>query len=139
MNHSISSSDDAMEAQFGRRVAARLSDGADTMPHDVSERLRVARAQAVALRKQSARPAAVVVGSGSSAVLGGVWWTRFGAVFPLVALVVGLVGISVWQEDQRFRELAEVDSALLTDDLPPAAYTDPGFAQYLKSEDSTKR
>lgn len=139
MNHSISAGNDVMEAQFGRRVAARLSEGADTMPHDVSERLRVARAQAVALRKQSDRPSAVVVGSGSSAVLGGGWWTRFGAVFPLVALVVGLVGISVWQEDQRFRELAEVDSALLTDDLPPAAYTDPGFAQYLKSEDSTTR
>ena len=28
---------------------------------------------------------------------------------------------------------AEVDAALLTDDLPPAAYADPGFAQYLKS------
>jgi len=56
-----------------------------------------------------------------------------------VALVVGLVSISVWQEDQRFKELAEVDSALLTDDLPPAAYTDPGFVQFLKTEGSQSR
>ena len=29
-------------------------------------------------------------------------------------------------------ELAEVDAALLTDALPPAAYADPGFLQFLK-------
>ncbi len=30
-------------------------------------------------------------------------------------------------------EVAEVDAALLTDDLPPSAYADPGFLQYLKT------
>lgn len=139
MNHSISTVNDAAEARFGHRVAARLSAGTDAMPHDISERLRVARAQAVARRKQTDRPAAVVVGADGAALLGSVWWNRFGAVLPLVALVVGLVSISVWQEDQRFKELAEVDSALLTDDLPPAAYTDPGFAQFLKAEGSPSR
>ena len=39
------------------------------------------------------------------------------------------------QVDNRANELAaEVDAALLTDDLPPAAYTDPGFAQFLKTK-----
>lgn len=139
MNRSISSANDAAEAQFGRRVAAHLSAGTDAMPHDIGERLRVARAQALAHRKQNDRPAAVVVGQGGAAVLGSVWWNRFGAILPLVALVVGLVSISVWQEDQRFKELAEVDAALLTDDLPPAAYTDPGFAQFLKAEGNPSR
>jgi hypothetical protein len=139
MNSSISYSNDAAEAQFGRRVAARLSAGNDMLPHDIGERLRIARTQALASRKQSARPTTVVVASGGAAALGGVWWTRFGAVLPLVALVIGLIGINVWQEDQRFSELAEVDSALLTDDLPPAAYTDPGFAQFLKTDSSASR
>jgi hypothetical protein len=139
MNRSISSASDAAEARFGQRIAAHLSAGTDAMPHDISERLRVARAQAVLRRKQTDRPATVVVGTGGAALLGSVWWNRFGAVLPLVALVVGLVSISVWQEDQRFKELAEVDSALLTDDLPPAAYTDPGFAQFLKTEGSPSR
>jgi hypothetical protein len=35
--------------------------------------------------------------------------------------------------DNRANELAEVDSALLIDDLPPAAYADPGFLQFLKN------
>ena len=29
---------------------------------------------------------------------------------------------------------AEVDSAILADDLPPEAYRDPGFAEFLKGE-----
>jgi hypothetical protein len=37
------------------------------------------------------------------------------------------------QTDRRASELAEVDAALLTDDLPPSAYADPGFVQFLKS------
>ena len=55
------------------------------------------------------------------------------SVLPLVALVAGLVLINGIQNEDRANEVAEVDTALLTDDLPPAAYTDSGFIQYLKS------
>ena len=80
------------------------------------------------------RSASVVMQSGHVATLGGGWWTRIGSVVPLIALVAGLITISVLQDEDRASELAEVDSALLTDDLPPAAYTDPGFAQFLKAD-----
>ncbi|WP_208511880.1 DUF3619 family protein [Variovorax paradoxus] len=128
------------ENEFGQRVAARLSAGNQALPHDIGERLRVARAQAVAQRKQAPqlRAAPAVVQAGNTAALGGGggwgWWTRIGTVVPLVALVAGLITISVMQDEDRASELAEVDSALLTGDLPPAAYTDPGFAQFLKSD-----
>ncbi len=62
--------------------------------------------------------------------LGG--WGRLAATAPLVALVLGLVFISVLKDDEQANELAEIDSALLIDDLPPSAYADPGFAQFLK-------
>ena len=45
----------------------------------------------------------------------------------------GLVTINLVQDDDRTAEVAELDAALLTDDLPPEAYADPGFLQYLKS------
>jgi hypothetical protein len=32
---------------------------------------------------------------------------------------------------EQIRTAAEIDAALLGDALPPAAYTDPGFAEYL--------
>jgi hypothetical protein len=52
---------------------------------------------------------------------------------PLIALVVGLLTINSVQNDNRAQEVAEVDAALLTDDLPPAAFSDPGFVQFLKT------
>ena len=138
MTNSLSITSSALEEQFGRRVAARLEHGNAQLPHDISERLRVARQQAVSQRKlapQFQTTPVVVSNRGGSATLGGGWWTRIGSVVPLVALVAGLITISVLQEDTRVNDLAEVDSALLTGDLPTAAYTDPGFAQFLKNED----
>lgn len=141
MNTTLSASSAALEEQFGRRVAERLSAGNAELTHEVSERLRAARVQAVARRKVVAQihtsPLVVSRGGTASLGLGARWWTRIGSVVPLVALVAGLVAISVMQEDSRTNELAAIDSALLTDDLPPAAYTDPGFAQFLKTSDTT--
>ena len=129
---------DILQDRFGLRAASYLSAGAAALPHDISERLRVARLQAVAQRKIVRLESAVqVVGYGGSATLGwggGVsWWARVGSVMPLIALVVGLLAINSIQNDNRAQEVAEVDAALLTDDLPPAAFADPGFVQFLKT------
>ncbi len=140
----IESIDSAKLAQdrFGLRIAARLSSGNTELPHDISERLRFARQQAVTNRKRSqlassTKAATAVYGSGGSASMsfddeGLNLWNRLASFLPLIALVVGLISIAVIQNDLRANELAEVDSALLVDDLPPAAYADAGFAQFLK-------
>ena len=125
--------------QFGRRIAARLDAATAQLPYEVTERLRAARVQAVAGRKrvqQMLAPGMVV--SGGTAALGFddeslSLWQRIGSVLPLVVLAAGLVLIHSVQNDFRASELAEVDVLLLTDDLPPAAYADPGFVQFLQS------
>jgi hypothetical protein len=124
------------EDRFGLRVTAYLSDAADNIPYDISERLRAARVQALGKQKIT------VAGTATSVVTSsGVAMLTFGnerlkdrmvAALPLLALVLGLIAISVIQNDDRANDLAEIDAALLTDDLPPTAYTDPGFAQFLK-------
>jgi len=121
--------------RFGRAVAARLSAGTDDLSYEVRERLRAARVRALEARKQAEVHAPVLVGRGGAATLGeGLsLWNRVASVLPLLALVAGLVVIHVSQADRRANELAEVDAQLLTDDLPPAAYADPGFVQFLKS------
>jgi len=129
---------DILQDRFGLKTVAYLSAGAAELPHDISERLRVARLQAIAQRKiVRPAPAFQVVGYGGSATLGwggGVsWWARVGSVVPLIALVVGLLAINSIQNDNRAQEVAEVDAALLTDELPPAAFADPGFVQFLKT------
>ena len=132
---------DIAQARFGLRVAAHLSNSADNLPHDLSERLRVARVQAVGKRKLAAsmRTASSVVASGPAATLSFgdenvTWWDRIASAIPLIALLAGLIAINVIQNDNRASEVAEVDSALLTDDLPPSAFTDPGFVQFLKAK-----
>ena len=47
-----------LEDRLGLKIAARLSDGSDAVPHDIGERLRHARMQALARRKPERRPAA---------------------------------------------------------------------------------
>jgi hypothetical protein len=128
-----------LQDRFGRQVAARLSAGTAELPYDVTERLRAARVQALAKRKMvTLRTADAVQASGGAATLsfgdeGLSLWSRIGSAIPLVALVLGLVLIHTVQNELRASEVAEVDAALLTDDLPPSAYADPGFAQFLKS------
>ena len=130
-----------LQDRQGLKLASYLSLGTDELPHDISERLRVARVMALSQRKITKLIAAhTVTSSGASAAL--TWghdeglslWGRIGSIVPLIALVVGLLLINSMQDDNRARELAEVDVALLTDVLPPAAFADPGFIQFLKAE-----
>jgi hypothetical protein len=51
----------------------------------------------------------------------------------LAVLVFGLIGIAQWQQDSRINDIAELDVALLTDDVPPDAYADSGFLGFLKN------
>jgi hypothetical protein len=127
-----------LQDRFALKLTARLSDGCDALPHDISERLRFARTKALAQRKIAADPvAALPLGGGPAATLGSLqdhvsWWNRIGAALPLLALVLGLVVIHSTQNDRVAQEMAQLDAALLTDDLPLAAYSDPGFSQFLK-------
>jgi hypothetical protein len=124
--------------RFGMRVAARLAAGSRELPYEVTERLRAARMQALAKRKRvvGLRTAAVVSASGGAATLTAdesvSIWAWVASVLPILALVAGLVLIYGIQNERRANEVAEVDAALLTDDLPPSAYADPGFIQFLK-------
>lgn len=131
---------DAMD-EFGLKVTARLSKTVDDLPHDIVERLRAARVQAVDKRKWVlTQTAAEVFTHGHSGTLTSghghphaSWWNRLGAAGLLLTLIFGLFAINAIQDELRARELADIDAAILVDELPPAAYVDPGFAQFLRS------
>jgi len=137
----------AAEDLFGQRVARRLDAASQDLPYDISERLRAARMQALAKRKVVAvrhtAPAVVNTGNGAATLgFGGEGfglWGRLASALPLIALIAGLFVIQVIQDEDHANELAEVDTALLTDDLPPQAYADPGFTQFLKTRASEER
>ena len=140
MTYSNQNRVDILQDRFALKTVSYLSKSASELPHDISERLRVARAQAVAKRKiAKIQTAGSAVNLGGSAAMtwgssdGLSWWGRVGSFMLLIALVVGMLAINSVQSDNRAQEIAEVDAALLTDDLPPAAFSDPGFLQFLKT------
>lgn len=134
--------------RIARSITSRLSEGEDFLPYEITERLRASRERAVAerrrevsvLRTQTASSASVqghsvtLAGPGSE---GGSWWRAIISAIPVLALVAGLVVYNSQMDQTGLNEMTEVDTALLTDDLPPAAYADPGFIQYLKTSAAT--
>jgi len=133
---------EVVQARLAIRLTAALSEQAESVPHDISERLRVGREQALQRAREArvkapvaaASPAVVTVGRGVAA-WGGTpsWWQRTASVFPLIVLVAGLLAIEQWTVHEQVRAAAEIDATLLSDTLPPAAYSDPGFAEFLRS------
>lgn len=130
---------DIQEA-VARAITSRLNESANALPHDISERLKVARMQALAKRKLVAEAVSdsVVLAQAGQATMGmrsgfRNLMTQLGSWLPLLALITGMVVIGIAQDDWTAQEIADVDTELLTDALPPAAYTDPGFAQFLRN------
>lgn len=126
---------DVAEARYGLRVAARLSAQSETLPHDIGARLRFAREKALERARAARMQPAVAtraVGGDTLAMGGSGWGLRLASLLPGVALVVGLVLIAHQRDTEQRLLAAEIDAALLADDLPPTAYADPGFAEYLR-------
>ena len=142
---------EALEARLAARLVGALSAGQPALPPDAAERLRFARqtalerARAVALRTAEGQRRVPVVALGLMPALGGAhggrpqggaepWWQRAAALLPLVVLIAGLVGIDHWVTQEQISTAADIDTALLADDLPPEAYADPGFVEFLRTE-----
>ena len=122
--------------QFGRASAALLSQSTQNLSTGIKDRLYAARMKALSVRKTEKvlvqKPVLAGVASNWSSGSNGVWDTA-GWIAPLVVLVFGLIGIAQWQSDSRINDIAEVDVALLSDDVPPDAYADLGFLAFLKN------
>lgn len=145
-------------AVFARKLTAHLSEAEQHLPHVVTERLRAAREQAIDQRKRSSAPlrqwqtadgsssmgvqadGTLTLGQHMGAGPGGagapLWLRRLLTALPLAALALGLAFIGVEQDTRATVDVANVDAALLTSALPPAAYTDPGFLQFLQTSHS---
>jgi len=134
---------EALEARVALRITGALSQRNEVLPHDIAERLRVSRLRAVDrardLRKLSVASTSQVQGGGTLSISGPPsWWLRVASLAPLALLLVGFLFIQRSYVDQQVRAAAEIDAAILTDDLPPQAYSDPGFAEFLRSPQSVE-
>jgi hypothetical protein len=122
------------ELEFARKVRRALDTSADAIAPHRLQRLQDARVRALAVQRQPA-PESGFARVGRSAArfmdanaLSRVW-------LPLGALAIGVAILAQWHEMQpqlTVDEAEEIDSALLTSELPINAYLDQGFDAWLK-------
>ncbi|HEY2606688.1 DUF3619 family protein [Paraburkholderia sp. RL18-103-BIB-C] len=135
------SSLETKELEFARQVRRALDENAASIPPATVDRLAAARRAALARKKPETvrAPVFAPVFAGMPAGLPQAEipqrrrspLRRFALAWPLAALVVSLIGIAYWEDQQRTAELADIDAAMLSDDLPLNAYLDHGFNAYL--------
>lgn len=134
--------------EFGFRVRQALNEGAERLDYRTVLRLEQARSRALA-RQRRAGPVTVRLPALQLATAGappadggrGAWgWLRgAGFVAPLLALAIGFVAISHWQEEREIERLAALDFAVLLDEGPLEAYADKVFGVLLQDERRAER
>lgn len=123
-------------------VASRIRELLNQSNSDLDQRivLRLYEARCDALRHQTAPVVAVGIAGIGHHVIDLIQHHRRG-IMALLALAVGAASVDLWQNAQEADALAEIDSELLSDEVPPDAYTDQGFMEWLQrlseSEDNS--
>jgi hypothetical protein len=125
------------ELNFAYKVRHALNETTENLPSSTVDRLANARKTALSRKKKESAlrvfvPRFAVAGA-SGAMSDGrfSWLQRFGLVVPLIVVAAGLTGIYHYEQQRHIAETAEIDAALLADELPLSAYVDHGFNAYL--------
>lgn len=130
------------DLNFAYQVKHALDQNLENLPASTAERL--ASARKIAMSRKKPEPLHLRVGRLAVAGPGQIgnyvhtrlsWLGRVGVVTPLFIGALVFIGLYQFEKEQRIEELAEIDAAVLADDLPVAAYVDQGFNAYLASRD----
>lgn len=122
------------EQHFAFKTRQQLNSGLHELPPATEARLQAARERALGRQKVTAQQSALAIaGSFLQEHSEGLHLRQ---IFVALALALAIAAYAYWQVDQNIAELEVIDSALLADDLPIAAFTDRGFDAWLKSSAS---
>ena len=122
------------EMRLGSLARKLLDDGAKQLPDQITARLNQARAFAIAAYPRQEKLATEWIFAGFPRTFSSNWASKMRGALglaPILVLSVSIFAIVGWQEDARIRDIANVDKAILTDTVPPAAYKDDGYVRYL--------
>lgn len=136
----MSSAFETKEREFAFQICRALDENAARLSGSAAERLALARR--LALTRKKREPAHAFAPVLAPAGHEPAWQPQAGErpvkplrrlarAWPVVALVLGITVIAYWENLQRAAELADIDAAMLNDDLPLNAYLDHGFNAYL--------
>ncbi|HKU71964.1 MAG TPA: DUF3619 family protein [Burkholderiales bacterium] len=122
------------EQELARKLVQHLDDGVDRLAPDVRERLATARRAALSQYREQSAPVFGLSWAGQAAArLGGNRLYEGRNLVAVAAFMVALAGIAWWQvSNNPVNDIADIDTSLLTDELPVNAYLDKGFDSWLK-------
>ncbi|WP_310491991.1 DUF3619 family protein [Dechloromonas sp.] len=123
------------EERYAHRIRQTLNLGLNDIPPAASRRLEAARHLALARQKQ-AEPQLVTTGAGILSFRTSPYIPYIKQILAVAALLLGMWISFYWHSVQYVTELEAVDSALLSDDLPPDAFLDNDFFEWLKDDSS---
>jgi hypothetical protein len=119
------------EKQFGYRVKLALN-RALTLDEQTLGRLSSARFRALQAQQLEDRSLILVTAGNANISLDNRRSIATRILLPLLVLVVGLFASNHWYQSQLQQEIIEIDTEVLTGDLPIDAYLDRGFDAWLK-------
>lgn len=121
------------EHELAGMIVQHLDYGVDQLGPGTRERLLAARRAAMShYREEPVTVTGLAWAGQAMARITGERHINPRQLIALLALVAALVGIAYWPSNGATNELAEIDTRLLTDDLPINAYLDKGFDSWLK-------
>lgn len=129
----------AKELDFAYKIRHALDRNLANLPDNTVSRLAAARSIALSRKKKDApllvsNTQASIAGHGTTGFHAPFsWLRRIGMIMPAIALIGGLAGIYQFEQQRHIADTADIDVAILADELPPAAYLDHGFTAYLSS------
>ena len=122
------------EQRYAYRVRQALNHGLQDLPPAATRRLEAARHLALSRQKQAVSSLVLAGSSNHPAHWAGHHIPYLRQVLAVVALLLGMWISFYWHSVQYVTEIEEVDSALLSDDLPPEAFLDNDFFEWLKDD-----
>lgn len=127
------------EERYASRVRQVLNHSLQEIPPAASRRLAAARHLALSRQKQ-AEPELVLASAGNwmgnQLLRSGVDFARIKPFLAIIALLLGMWLAFYWHSIQYVSEIEAVDVALLADDIPPEAFLDNEFIEWLKDDSS---
>jgi hypothetical protein len=138
MTHPSQQHERTQEDLLAKAMARALDQSMDTLPSRVTARLAQMREQALSHQKQW-QSALQLAGQSTQRVMGSLFGDTFGSAtdwrrWAASAGILLLAGTFMfWQAQSQIEDLANEDSALLSEVLPPNALIDKGFQTWLST------
>ncbi|MEY2633156.1 MAG: hypothetical protein RIR00_1810 [Pseudomonadota bacterium] len=118
------------EEQMARRLSRRLNQGLPDLDDRTTRKLAHARKLALARQRPASTSRLVTTLGGLQDYL---FSPRRRLLLSGIALLIGMAISFYWHAQSVIDDMEDVDSALLSDDIPPEAFLDKGFKAWLDS------